>query len=304
MTRDPRVPNVNTSSVSHYDVPYVSHNHTITPTFPAARLPTSSPAIKPNTVHPSMKPTTEPTLAPNLSPSALPSRQPTKTLVTEMPTASHPKIDVVETTAFLVIGDVPYNVQQARELAVQMDNIAAGSADFVVHVGDIRSAADGARCSLAEYQAVEDILKRSKVPMFVIPGDNEWNDCPNRVQAWDYWTATFQSFEGKHWGHDFVIERMSDRPETFSFEWRGSLFVGLNLVGGTVHNQSEWQIRLTDQVEWVKALMRQHQKPTIVFGHANPVNNHDAFFYPLRDFVRDELRNSIPLLYVNGDKHQ
>ena len=99
--------------------------------------------------------------------------------------------------------------------------------------------------------------------------------------------------------------RMPDRPETFSFLLHGALFVGLNLVGGKVLNAKEWETRLTEQVEWLKSLMRQHAgTPTVILGHANPVSNHDAFFLPLRDFVRDELRHGTPVMYINGDKHR
>ena len=256
-----------------------SHAPTSPPTTvdPTAFQPTNKPSLRPTTVAPTLRPTTGPT---------------TNNAMT------------AGTTTFLVIGDVPYNNQQAAELLVQMDSIVAGTADFIVHVGDIRSAQDNTRCTLQEYEAVAAILQRSAVPMFIIPGDNEWNDCPNRAQAWEYWLATFANYEGRHWSHAFDIARMPDRPETFSFVWRGTLFVGLNLVGGTVHNATEWTTRLTAQVEWLQSLLRQHRRPTVVFGHANPINNHVAFFQPLQAFLTDELQNSIPLLYVNGDKHR
>ena len=164
------------------------------------------------------------------------------------------------------------------------------------------------RCTTAEYRQVANILQLSAVPVLLVPGDNEWNDCPNPNQAWNIWLNVFEAFEGKHWKNDTrfgTLVRMPDRPETFSFIHQGALFVGLNLVGGQVLNEGEWSTRLTDQVEWVKDLMRQHgNTPTVGFGHANPVNNHDDFFVPLRDFVQDELQNSVPLMYINGDKHR
>jgi hypothetical protein len=39
------------------------------------------------------------------------------------------------------------------------------------------------------------------------------------------------------------------------------------------------------------------------FGHANPVNSHKAFFDPLTEFIKVELENQLPILYLNGDKH-
>lgn len=197
--------------------------------------------------------------------------------------------------------DVPYDNQQAMELGIQMDNIPE-TADFVVHVGDIRSARNGNRCRVQQYEDVSDLLQRSAVPVFIVPGDNEWNDCPNIAQGWEYWEQTFMGFESRFWDTDQFgdILHMTDHPETFAFVYKRSLFVGLNIVGGFVHNAPEWQTRHAEQVEWLKSLMLQHRLPTVVFAHANPTDDHVGFFGPLRNFVRDELQNSIPLLYVNG----
>ena len=41
----------------------------------------------------------------------------------------------------------------------------------------------------------------------------------------------------------------------------------------------------------------------VVFGHANPTAQHDDFFLPLKLFIRDELDNTVPVLYLNGDAH-
>jgi hypothetical protein len=209
------------------------------------------------------------------------------------------------TATFYAIGDVPYTDEQAIDLAQQMDAIPA-SADFVIHVGDIRSAVDNTRCTLTEYQNVARILQRSRVPVFLVPGDNEWNDCPNRAQAWTFWLDTFTAFESSvdRWNPPLVMERMPNRPETFAFIHRRTLFVGLNLVGGQVHDAVEWQVRLTTQLAWLKDLLLRHYGlPTVLFGHANPVANHAVFFNGLRDFVRDDF-GEIPFLYLNGDRHR
>ena len=242
------------------------------------------------------------------TPSNVPSTQLPSDVPTTRPSTMIPTKSWVQTTTFYVIGDVPYNPQQAVEMQEQIQGIPSpDTADFVIHVGDIRSAADETKnCRLSEYQDVAQILQQSAVPVFIVPGDNEWNDCPNRNQAWNFWTRTFAGFESTVWNVDHfgTIERMQNRPETFSFVFKSTLFVGLNLVGGHVHNANEWQERLTEQVEWLQTLMRRHELPTVLFGHANPSTHHAAFFEPLRDFLSEELRNSIPFLYVNGDKHR
>jgi hypothetical protein len=190
----------------------------------------------------------------------------------------------------------------------QMLNIPA-DARFVIHVGDLRSASSNLNCKWWEYANVASILRLSKAPVFVILGDNDWNDCPNRNQALTFWQNEFNSFDTKYWNHTLQVVRQPERTENFAFVDQGTLFVGLNIVGGLVQNTYEWQTRLTDQVEWTMDLIREYN-PTdrigsvVIFGHANPVQNHNAFFAPLTEFIANELGNQLPILYLNGDKHE
>jgi hypothetical protein len=87
----------------------------------------------------------------------------------------------------------------------------------------------------------------------------------------------------------------------------------LNIVGGTVQDRTEWKQRLSDNYSWVSFSIQNYQEAMIkakkvgrivLFGHANPNSNHDEFFVPFRKFVQDELKNSIPILYIHGDKHE
>jgi hypothetical protein len=61
-------------------------------------------------------------------------------------------------------------------------------------------------------------------------------------------------------------------------------------------------------VEWTMDLIREYNPvdrigSVVIFGHADPTNNHRAFFGPLTDFIANELQNQLPILYLNGDKH-
>lgn len=115
-----------------------------------------------------------------------------------------------------------------------------------------------------------------------------------------------------NWDHNFQVDRPSDRPENFSFTHKKNLFIGLNIVGGRVHDPAEWTLRLTEQVAWATGLMKAHTtgnmvvdqvRSIVIFGHANPTAVHDSFFVPLKTFIRDELASDIPVLYLNGDGH-
>jgi hypothetical protein len=135
---------------------------------------------------------------------------------------------------------------------------------------------------------------------------------------------TFQGFESRFWNHTFQIERMDNRPETFAFTHKGTLFIGLNLVGGHAFNRTEWSTRLSSQASWTMDLIRRHvyatttsvhnntdgtlafgtttraaSNPIVIFGHANPLDQHDDFFIPMQTFIRDELADDVPILYLS-----
>lgn len=125
------------------------------------------------------------------------------------------------------------------------------------------------------------------------------------------WKDEFLGFETRHWRRSFDIQKQSGRRENFSFEHKGTLFIGLNLVGGAVHDSKEWSTRLSDQAKWTIKLIRDYVTSIspqtgriVIFGHADPTNKHQRFFNPLRNFIRDELKNTVPILYVNGDRHE
>lgn len=126
---------------------------------------------------------------------------------------------------------------------------------FIVHVGDINKATrDG--CPESSYIATRNILRNSVVPLFMTPGDNDWNDCPDIDGAWENFATHFIGFD-QHWEHDLPVQYQPSRDENFSMwmETFGTLIIGLNLVGGTVHDEIEWETRLVSQLAWTMELI-------------------------------------------------
>ena len=96
-------------------------------------------------------------------------------------------------------------------------------------------------------------------------------------------------------------------------KYKNNLYFGLNIVGGTIRNRTEWNNRLLEEYKWVTYIITLYQKMIIkqkyggriiIFGHANPTSNHDVFFIPFRNYVQKQLKNRIPILYIHGDKHE
>jgi hypothetical protein len=92
------------------------------------------------------------------------------------------------------------------------------------------------------------------------------------------------------------------------------LFIGLNIVGGEPVTEDEWETRLSEEAEWTIELITNYVASmdrigrVVIFGHADPFyyrnKMHLDFFDPLRKFIRDDLENDTPILYVNGDQHK
>ncbi len=202
--------------------------------------------------------------------------------------------------SFSAMGDVPYGEQELALLVRQVEGLPRTSA-FVIHLGDIK---DGKTpCEEGLYASVAGVLRRSVQPVFIIPGDNEWNDCDRPKQAWRFWTKHFLKLE-EQWKHTFAVARQKGRAENFSFVHEGALFIGITMVGGSVHDKSDWKDFLNDGAQWLEECFeKERDKVTcaVVFAHAFPTEkNHKLFTerFPIaaRKFGK-------PVLYLQGDGH-
>ena len=201
---------------------------------------------------------------------------------------------------FYAMGDVPYSEEEDLLLPKQIDKLP-DDATFLVHVGDIKRGATF--CAEPVYAKVAGMLQKSRVPTFIIPGDNEWNDCVDPSNAWQFWEQYFLRFD-QHWQHRLPVFRQLERAENFSFLHQGVLFLGLNLVGGRVHDAAEWPRRHAENLQWVRQNLDQFGEQTaavVIFGHAKPRPDHDDFFQPL---VEDATKLAKPILYLHGDGHR
>jgi hypothetical protein len=208
--------------------------------------------------------------------------------------AVHPRV------TFYAMGDVPYAPEEDALLPQQVAELPE-DAEFVIHVGDIKDGASA--CDEAVYVKVAGMLQKATAPVFIIPGDNEWNDCTNPAEAWDSWEKHFTRFD-QRWHHRLPVFRQLDREENFSFVKNSVLFVGLNIVGGLVHDPAEWKQRHTDDLNWMRRNLRRFGDTVtsvVIFGHALPAAKHNDFFEP---FNKDAQEFGKPILYLHGDGHR
>lgn len=204
--------------------------------------------------------------------------------------------------SFAILGDVPYSAAGEQHLARDLRVLADESdVEFIVHLGDIKTGRTP--CVAAVYESVAALLRTAAQPLFIIPGDNEWNDCADPDFGWQLWTKSFTRFE-QAWKPPFEVRRQPGREENFAFERRGVMFVGVNVVGGRLRDGDEWQRRHEDNLRWIdEQLSRRGAGAThaVIFGHAEPRPYHGDFFTRLEGMARVFDR---PVLYAHGDGHR
>lgn len=224
--------------------------------------------------------------------------QPESTLADRMTQAT------VDTSSFWAIADAPYTDKDRKILEARL-KLLGSDVDFLVHLGDIKSGKS--TCNQTVINKVDALMRLAPVPVLMVIGDNEFNDCINPKTALNMWRKKFVGYYAKYWTPKFVVNQMPNRSEVFSFVNKNTLFIGLNLVGGLVHNLTEWNTRHADQLAWIKPLMLAHGSSVhsvVIFGHADPGGNQASFINPFVVFLRETFPKTIPVLYLCGDAHR
>lgn len=124
-----------------------------------------------------------------------------------------------------------------------------------------------------------------------------------------FWRENFVGLEQMHWEFAEEVAREPGRDTSFTFERKGTLFIGLTIVSVPIIDQDEWDTRLTGEFEWTRDLIRDYQKRTspsvgrvVLFIHSEPLPELDLFSTLLRDFIANEA-NDTPILYLHGSEH-
>lgn len=207
-----------------------------------------------------------------------------------------------EPLSFSATGCGPYTAEEEPLLERYVDLVNRdGKSAFLVHLGDVVTGKNK-RWPESQYTKVANILRKSRLPVLVVLGDNEWNDQEDPVQALQFWDRNFRDFEA-HWKPGIALAKQSVRKENFAFTSQGVLLVGLNIVGGRVHDAQEWQVRLQQDADWVKEQFTKHAtdvRAAVLLAQARPTENHELFFRQLADACRTWKH---PVLYLHADGH-
>jgi predicted phosphodiesterase len=233
--------------------------------------------------------------------------------------------------SFALIGDVPYNDLEDLALDGLIQEMNRQNLAFVVHVGDITSS--HGPCSDEWFQARHRQFEKSRHPLIVLPGDNDWIDCRRSgfdpLERLARFRQLFHSGDESLGQRTLRLERQSSDPRFSDYRehirWVAGnvLFVGLNVpgnnnnLGRTPPMDDEHRQRMTAVLDWLDGAMKiaEHKRLSgvVILMHANP--GFDWRRRPRRG-VPDgflELRHALsahalwlkrPILLVHGDTHR
>ena len=212
-----------------------------------------------------------------------------------------------KSVVFSAMGCGPYTVaaEQALSQYIRRENEVATS-QFIVHCGDIVTGkiTDWPE---SQYEKVAGILSHgNSIPTFIVPGDNEWNDQVDPDRHWAYWSKHFMHFD-KQWeppDSTGLTKRQAVRQENFAFIVDRVLFIGINKVGGKVHDEAEWKTRMLHNSQWVAESLKNHRDSThsaVIFAQASGFSKIGAF----QDFLAATgPEYGKPILYLHADGHK
>ena len=220
----------------------------------------------------------------------------------------------VPSISFHAAGDVPYSDMESCLLPLELAKIPKDSSSFFVHLGDIRDGKPNPytgelyTCPESVYTKTSTIVEASPVTTFIILGDNEWLDCANPQEAYDYWNDHLVHMNERTdlgWPtFPANVMRHEHRAELFSFVLDGgTLFLGQSLPGNGRNNNNEWNPRtdlLNDNIEWTEQHLSANAgnlNAVIIFGHSIDKPNL-PYLNALHDMATNAAYGKPPILFM------
>ncbi|WP_157443086.1 hypothetical protein [Colwellia piezophila] len=233
---------------------------------------------------------------------------------------------------FIAFGDTPYETAPIGAAKTPFLNAFLGylnqtdthplAPEFTIHVGDfIKGSESKKHCNEKRYIFMKDALTaKLKTPAFIIPGDNEYNDCGNRSEAIGFWHTYLGKLED-NWSLEqktafalTPVNRQNEQQDNFSFVRQGVLFIGINLVGSRVRDVKEWDARINNNISWLTQQIEKNEKyvrSVVIFAHADPIRNINTPKYRNAKYMKAVMNNILslstttgkPFLFIHGDYH-
>jgi hypothetical protein len=184
---------------------------------------------------------------------------------------------------------------------------------FGVHLGGTQKPSNSL-CAESAYERIAALIAKGPRPTLVVPGNNDWYDCPRRADSFGYFMKNYgPSYIHSEWHSEHYdilnITRSSDHPELFVFYYEGILFIGIHLIDAPSGQESktEWDDRLHMNKEWValnveSSFEQREVRGVVVLGHGKRSPRTRPFFTSMSNyFVNITTREKLPVMYLHGN---
>ena len=209
--------------------------------------------------------------------------------------------------SFYAHADTNYAREERERFPLQVQRIP-NDGNFIVHLGDLKGV-DECKGENPYSNVADAYLEHAHVPVFLVPGDNDWLDCRGgksaRQRGWKLWKKYFLHFYNRSGKKlSWSVNHQETRAENFAFYRKRILFIGVHLVGGDVKDENEWNDRLKDNLRWTKVSLDKYTrtKVVVIFAHAAPTKKHQYYFDGLSKIAKGN--KEIDFLYLHGDHHR
>jgi len=212
------------------------------------------------------------------------------------------RLGIVNTPVrFYAMGDVPYGQKEYDRLPLQLANLDR-NVDFLIHLGDMQDRRG--QCRRYLYLELADVLKKAKIPTFIVPGDNDYHDCNNWRNGWSFWQEAFTHFDQK-WKTPFNVRYQAARQENFAFRYKGVLFLSIHTLHGRIKNQKEWNRIQNDNLQWCRNQITNFidgMGAVVIFSHAYTNKEQYPKFWEGLSVLAE--KSGLPFLFLQGDAHK
>ena len=206
-------------------------------------------------------------------------------------------------TTFYAIADCPYDDNERHNIMPDYIRNLDGGAEFMVHLGDLQYAKVD-RCREYAYREAANILGKSRITTFVLPGDNDINDCDDVSHGESMWLEYLHKFD-ERWDHSFDLRRWGSLDESFTFVHKRVLYFALNIVGGEPYSRKEKERRHLEHLTQIRGTLSELEDGDfdvmVLFGHAEPSRHHNDFFRGSDGFYSIVAEVGKPTLHLHGD---
>jgi hypothetical protein len=235
---------------------------------------------------------------------------------------------------FAVLGDAPYNEREEKAFVAMIARIDEAPVAFAIHVGDFKGGSH-APCTDAVYLERKAELDRSRHPIVLTPGDNDWTDCRRKSNGAGDPIERLARLRGIFFatpaslGREPMVTAMQSRclappvaecgcaahPENRRWTRGGVTFVTINVpgsndnVGHDAANDREARCRGEANRRWLEEAaeetQREHGLGLVIALQADPWSSRKpAVYRALLDQVAALGRRlARPILFVHGDTH-